>query len=255
MTVFTCEKQIESMFTCIYVAWEYALIHGHDQLRLEIEPVAQYTLFERYHHVERDMNKAEKVARSIQRKISFDAYMFIHYACLSKEDMLDVIYRYLRIGFRVGKQINHMLTEPVVIQMMEIRRKVGNEIHYWREFLRFSSVDGNVYISHFEPKNDVITHVAPHFADRMPSEHWMIIDDTRGIAAVHPRNEQWYLVTLTEEEQERLKETEKYQDIFTDMWKTFFDTIGIKQRENRKCQNNLFPIWMRKHAPEFQNQK
>lgn len=251
MMVFTCDKQIEDMFTCIYVAWEYAQIHGHDQLRLEIEPVAQYTLFEQYYHVNGDAEKAEKVARSIQRKISFDAYMFIHYACFADEDMLDVIYRYLRIGFHVGKQINQMLTESVVVQMMEIQRKVENEIHYWREFLRFSSVNGKVYVSHFEPKNNVITYVAPHFAERMPSEYWMIIDDNRGIAAVHPMDGEWYMVALTEKEQERLKETEKQQDIFADMWKTFFDIIGIKQRENRKCQNNLFPIWMRKHAPEF----
>lgn len=252
MTVFTCEKQIESMFTCIYVAWEWALVHGHDQIRLETEPIAQYTLFDQYHHVERDVEKAEKVSRSIRQKISGEAYVNIHYACFAREDMLHVMYQYLRIGFRVGKQVNQMLTEPTVMQMMEIRRKMGNEIHYWEEFLRFSSVDGKVYVSHFEPKNNVITYVATHFADRMPSEYWMIIDDTRGIAAVHPVEGEWYMVTLTEEEQERLKETESYQDEFSHMWKTFFDTIGIKQRKNEKCQTNMFPIWMRKHATEFQ---
>ena len=60
------------------------------------------------------------------------------------------------------------------------------------------------------------------------------------------------MVTLTQEEQERLKETEKYRDRFTDMWKLFFDTIGIQKRKNEKCQRNMFPIWMRKHATEFQ---
>ena len=255
MTVFTCENQIEAMFTCIYDAWEWALIHGHDQLRLEKEPIVQRTLFDQYHHVEPDANKAGKVARSIQRKISMDAYVAIHYACLAKTDMLDLMYHYLRIGFRVGNKINQMLMDPVVMQMTEIRRKVGNEIHYWREFLRFSSVDGRVYVSHFEPKNNVITYVAAHFADRMPSEHWMIIDDTRGISAVHPMEGEWYMVTLTEWEQERLRETERYQDAFIDMWKTFFDTIGIKERENRKCQRNMFPVWMRKHVTEFQRQE
>ena len=33
------------------------------------------------------------------------------------------------------------------------------------------------YVSHLEPKSDVIMLVGRHFADRMPSEHWMIIDD------------------------------------------------------------------------------
>ena len=48
-----------------------------------------------------------------------------------------------------------------------------------------------------------------------------------------------------------LKKTEEIKDEFTDLWCTFFNTIGIKERENRKCQRKLFPIWRRKHAVEF----
>ena len=45
---------------------------------------------------------------------------------------------------------------------------------------------------------------------------------------------------------------ENMEDEYTDMWKTFFEAIAIKQRRNTECQRNLMPLWMRKHVTEFQ---
>lgn len=59
------------------------------------------------------------------------------------------------------------------------------------------------------------------FADRMPSEHWMIIDDTRKTACVHPKDGTNSLRYLTDAEFETLRKTEEYEDEYTDMWKTF----------------------------------
>lgn len=252
MMVFTCLPDFEAMMTCIYDAWDWALKNGHENLRLELEPIIQPTFFDTYMHIEADPEKVEKVVRSIQRKISYESYIRVYYACLCEEDLLDVIYRYLRIGFRVGARVDAMLTEAPVMKLTENRRKIGNESHYFREFMRFSCVDGKVYVAHFEPKSNVVYLVARHFADRMPSEHWMIIDDTRRLAVVHPCDQEMYLRKLEEEEFEQLRQLDERRDEFTELWQTFFDTIAIKERENRKCQRNMMPIWMRKHAPEFQ---
>ena len=47
------------------------------------------------------------------------------------------------------------------------------------EFARFNSIGNKVYVCHLEPESDVIYEVSLHFADRMPSENWLIIDDNR----------------------------------------------------------------------------
>ncbi len=39
----------------------------------------------------------------------------------------------------------------------------------------------------------MIYEVSLHFADRMPSENWMIIDDNRKKAVVHPVNNKKYV--------------------------------------------------------------
>ena len=134
--------------------------------------------------------------------------------------------------------------------MFELKRKVGNEAHFHVEFIRFANMPGDVLVSHIEPKSNVLTLVAPHFSDRLPSENWMIIDDKRFIAVVHPANQDYYLTTLSKEEMDRL--SIQTDDPFIDLWKDFFNTIGIKERANYQCQRNLMPLWYRKHMTEFQ---
>ncbi|MDE6025926.1 MAG: TIGR03915 family putative DNA repair protein [Lachnospiraceae bacterium] len=252
MKVFCCEDRFEDMLTCIYDAWSVALTEGHENVRVVREPVLQQTLFDEYIHVEPDRDKLEKVIRSIKRQISNQAYMYVFYASLSsEEDALQAIYNFLRVGFAVGGQVCSMYTNPHVMRMVELKRRIGNEGHYFREFARFTSLDNKVYVCHIEPKNNVVMMVGNHFADRMPSEHWMIIDDTRKLAVVHPKDEENYLRYLTDTEFESLSHSEDYSDKYTDMWKSFFDVIAIKERKNISCQRNMFPIWMRKHAVEF----
>lgn len=248
MTVFTCHDDFESMMTCIYTAWASRL--GHSNVRLMTEPVGNLELFCEYRHIEADTEKSSSVIRSIRSKISIKAYMMIYRAAMScAEDKLDAIYRFVVAGFHYGSSVTDYLREPVVMRIFELNRKVSNEAHYHREFLRFVNMEGNVLVSHLEPKSNVLTLVAPHFADRLPSEHWMIIDDIRSTAVVHPANEDYYLTSLSPKEMDRL--SQKTDDPFTDLWKVFFDSIGIKERNNPKCQRSMLPLWYRKHMPEF----
>ena len=100
MRIFTCKHQLEDMMTCIYDAWVYALRVGHDKVQLRTEPIVQATLFDEYVHVDADAEKTEKVLRSVRNKIGMQAYIDVYYACLMEDDVLDDIYRFLRIGFQ-----------------------------------------------------------------------------------------------------------------------------------------------------------
>lgn len=250
MYIFTCADDFESMMTCIYEVWDAR--KGSQNVRLCIEPVEQMELFSAYIHVDMDPEKAKKVVRSIQNKISWEAYHQIYLAAMTDvPERLDVIYRYLRLGFTWGAGSLKMMTEECVVQLLRLGRMAGNEMHYYREFVRFSKIEPDVYVSHIEPKCNIAALTAQHFADRMPSEYWMIVDDKRKFAVIHPKDEPIYLTMLSDEELARLKETEQQYDQYTQLWKTFFQTIGIKERENPKCQRNMFPIHYRKHVTEF----
>lgn len=250
-TVFTCEDSFEAILTCIYDAWASKL--GHQNIRLLVEPVIEMELFCEYRHIDADADKVASVIRSIQKKISSYAYQMVYRCAMSNcPQKADTIYRFLLLGFHYGRQITDMIQIPAVSAFFQLNRAVSNEAHFFREFVRFTSMKGNVLVSHIEPKSNVLTFIAPHFSDRMPSENWMIVDDNRKSAVIHPADQEFYLTTLSDEELLRLHDLEDPNDHYIDLWKEFFDTIAIKQRENARCQRNHMPIWYRKHVTEFQ---
>ena len=250
MIIYTCNDNFEDMMTCIYDAW--ASREGHKNIRLMLEPIYEPELFCEYRHVDGDPEKSRKVIRSIQKRISFQAYQMVFRCAMScVPDRLDRIYRFLLLGFSCPREAVSMLQHPYVQPVFEASRKVLNETHQFREFLRFQALPGEILVAHMEPRSNILSLLFPAFDDRLPSENWMIIDDIRKIAAIHSADTETYLTTLSEEESERLSHTEEAADPFIDLWKTFFHTIGIKERTNPVCQRTHLPLWYRKHMTEF----
>lgn len=250
MYVFSCEREYEAMLTCIYVAW--ASGKGQKNIRLELEPCGQSSILDEYTHVDADPVLANKVIDAVNRKISPRYYEEIAYCSMAYEDdVLDIMYRMMLMGFTYGDSALEMVKYGAVMRYKEISKRLGREINRFQEIIRFHEINEQLYIAHIEPKSRIILALGPIFQDRMPSENWMIVDDVNKEAVVHVKNENFYHRRLSDEEMIRLSLTEKENDEYTDLWKTFFETIAIKERTNPVCQRTLFPIWARKHAVEF----
>ncbi len=257
MVYYTCEHNLEAMFTCIYEAWSSKL--GHKNVYLLLEPVEQQTLFDTYIHVDADPDKAKKVIDAIHLKLSARFYQTMVYTAMGYEaDALDNIYRCMLLGFAYGPQILNTIQYKDIMRNQQICTRVEKEINRFQEILRFHQIKNNtmeqtdsVYVAHFEPKSKIAVALGPIFEDRMPSEYWMIIDDVHREAVIHPKDAHFYIVSLGEEEFERLKETEKVNDQMTNLWRIYFHKIAIEERKNEKLQRNMYPLWTRKHAVEF----
>ena len=252
MKVFVCEDNYDAIMSCIYDAWVEAIKTGYSNVKIIRQKDLQQNLFDQYIYPYSDPVKTQKVVHSIRTKISEEAYFWTYRASLSDlEDAPDAIFRFMILGFKTGASVTKMLTEESVSRMFEIIRRVKNESGMFLERAKFNSINGEVYICHFEPKSNVISYLTTHFADRMPSENFIIIDDTRKLAGIHPKDGECYYRYLSDSEFEKLSTSETYEDEYTTMWRTFFKTIAIEQRTNLECQRNHFPKWVRKHATEF----
>lgn len=252
ITVFTCADDFSAMLTCIYDAWSSGL--GHENIRLEVEPVEQLSFLENYIHVEADDRKTNSVIDALCTKISPYFYYQLLY-CLGayEKDTLNTVYHVMILAFKLGPQVLDMYQYRDVSRFLEIKKRYANEAHSFLEFLRFNSVSGKVYVAHIEPKSHVVMSIAGYFADRLPSEYWIIIDDVHREAVVHPADQEYYLRFLSDDEYNKLKETEQIKDDYTYWWKGYFKNIAIKERKNYLCQMNHFPKWKRKHVTEFMN--
>ncbi len=250
MTVFVCGEEPEDVFCGIYDAWMSRL--GHENVRLEPEGCDR-ELFCEYREVETTAEKAAKVTDSVRRKLAESVYEAIYKAALSKDRFRgDKIYRFLIVAFSVGPRAVEMLQNPAVFEVFSMNRHLGREYDHMLGFTRFSQTEQGVLLARIGPENDVTVLLAPHFADRMPMENWIIYDCKRKKAAVHQAGAGWVMVRADSEAwQERLGGGTDEAE-FAGLWKVFHQSISIRERTNPRCQRNMLPLRYRGYMTEFQ---
>ncbi len=251
MTVFTCSDTFEGILCGVYDAWMSRL--GHDNVCLELENTGNIRMFAEYRRVEETPDKFEKVADAVQREAGQQVYEQIYCASLSRQpEKADRIYRYLIYALHFGRRVEDMLQVPAVYELFRLRRSVGNEATHLIEFIRFSQTSRGVLVGTVKPENDVILLMAPHFADRLREENWVIYDDRRRKAVLHRARKRWLMVQLPDDSwKERLMESSD-QEEFENLWRTFHRSIAIAERTNPICQRTHLPFKYRPYMTEFQ---
>ena len=247
--VYLCEDTPDGIFTAVYDAWAEGLPQNQVELRVEAEET--FSLFCQYVPVQTDFEKARKVARSVSRKISREAYDMIYQASLwEKPEKADAVFRFLKLAFRTGGQVTRMYGEPLVWQIYQMQQNVAHEAHMFKEFLRFSPDKNGILIGKIKPKNQVLSMVAPHFADRFPEENWVIFDVGRNYGAFHKAGSGWGIAPVEKADFEQIWDS-KPEDPYEDLWKTFFHTIAIEERKNPRCQRTMCALRYRDYMLEF----
>lgn len=250
--ILQCEDSIEGIFSAVYAAWE--LKYGHENTELQISGTegTNIELFSTYIMLQPDAEKAEKVLNTIRRKCSDRVYeSLFHAACADAADKADAIYRYIQVALQMGNKVLNHLTDPAVVRIMELSRAVGNAEHHYLGFLRFIEIPGNILLARYEPKPRLTELIMPHFVERFPEERFVIWDTRRNVAGVHVPGENYIMLQLSENQVAVLKQYSEDNIKAEQMWKTFVDHISIKERENKKLQQNNLPLHFRTYMPEF----
>lgn len=253
--IFMCENSIDGIFTAIYQAWSSG--YGHNNVKIEEQceknNYSNMQLFSEYIMVKTDYELSLKVARSIKQKISDEVFEMVCRVALSDYPQKgDLIYRFLILGFHFGRDIVNHLSNDVVNQVFKINRNVRNEVHHFLGFIRFSEMENGLLVSVIHPKNNILSLVTPHFADRLPMERFAIFDKVRNICSLHIPNKPWVIAEIPDMNfDNNYNNLYSEHDEYKDLWKIFFENIAIKERINPKLQRNNLPIRFRKDMTEF----
>lgn len=252
--IYLCDNSIDGIFTAIFQAWSSRLGHANVKIEEKSEgsKYSNIELFAEYIAVDTNAELSNKVAKSIKDKISLEAYeMSCRVALSDYEGKADLIYRFLILGFAVGSTITEHMSNEVVNMIFKVNKNVGNEAHHLLGFIRFSEQNNGLLTSIIHPKNNVLTIITPHFADRLPKERFLIYDANRRLAALHVPNTPWIIAEVPDIDQDRVREVSAYEDQYRDLWISFFDHIAIKERTNPKLQRNNLPLRFRGDMTEF----
>lgn len=253
-----CEDSFDGILTAVYEAFQ----QKGRQVNIIVDGEYNFDLFTEYIQVATDYEKSRKVAHTIYSKISSLAYDIIYHVAISAEkDKCSIILGMVIAGLQHGAKIVQELTNPLVQRCSDIAKKVYNEAHFYLEILRFEELAEGILMATIAPTANVMVSTMEHFSDRFPEENFFIYDENRRLCGIHEKNSPYFIrenICIEEllDAWRRDHKTELArleQDQYADLWKVFFASIAIKERENYVLQRGNLPLHYRKHMTEFQD--
>lgn len=200
---------------------------------------------------------ADRVFASLPAKLGQQGLELLQIAFLAEEpgretDML----RFVELGYAHGPAAAGMLAHPAVNHLHRLWRNVTNETHRYKQFLRFEEVGAEeettlpvlagaapgyhprgLLVATIEPKNHVLSLIAPHFCDRYPQERMLIHDAIHGQAMLY----QPYQVELLALETLPEGLSSDGESFYEGLWKNYCYNTAILARRNPRCQMNMMP--------------
>ena len=252
-TIFVCEDSLDGILTGVYEAWDSRL--GHENVRLQTEAEGTLELFCQYRPVRRDLEKAEKVLRTVRRRMGEKAREAVCYAAAcTDERKADAIYRLIVLGLSMadGTKAVDCLQNPAVLLVEKLRYKAWHEAERMLGFLRFEELENGVlYAPHGAALRGASSDRPAFRGSAVPGK----LDHSRsqaragrrppgGRRLVPHRGGSFKCSGKREPYRGRNREFQK-------LWQAFCSSIAIEERRNPRCQQNLLPLRFRPYMTEF----
>ncbi len=251
-TMYVCSDTVTGIFSAIYDAWRAG--KQEEECSIVLQGTTEAELFCEYVEVEETQKKAKAVETLICRYLGRQAYWDIYHAVLAEDPGKgDAVFGTMMEARRISdsRRIMEHLSHPKVEKVFALSRRVAGEAHTFTGFARFRELVNGVLYAEIEPRSQVLTCIAPHFAARLPLENWMIYDKTHGTFAVHEAGKQWVLVRGESVDFAGKPGVSENEKEYEKLWKVFVKSISVESRENPKCRMNHLPLRYRGNMTEF----
>ncbi len=150
-----------------------------------------------------------------------------------------IIYYFLLNSLKYQNKIFYLRRLNCVTKALKISHQVTNEAHKFKGFTRFKELKNHILYAEIAPENDILILLSHHFKNRLKNEYWIIKDTNRQIISIYDKNK-FYIVDNNILKIDHLATTMENEKI-EKLWKSFYKTIGIKERQNDRCRMNFMP--------------
>lgn len=252
MNVFAYDNSFEGLLTLVFESYRQGCFPDEIRCGEGSHPV----LFTSAVTIETDDRKAERVWKGIVKHSSEEnAHRIYRVFLAGLPDTPMLLLRYIRLIIDSNKNEETNFSEPVVVEIHKLHRKVCREAHRLNGFVRFQkTVEGSYYAS-FAPRYDVLPLCIPHFKDRFAGQLWIIYDlkrkygflyDLKDVSRivfdelnVNQQNGQLHPSLLAADEK-----------LYQQLWKCYFHSICIQERKNERLHRQLLPKRFWTYLPE-----
>ena len=263
MIVYTFDRTMDGLLTAVFDA--YSLRQRPDQL-LGVGDVLP--LFcEEVHQVVTDEAKAQRVWAGLEKRLSREALHLLTVSHLSEVKELDTpLFHYIYKAFQQplgGMSIERNFADADILYVTNMARRVLHEQLRMKQFIRFQKAKDGTYLGVVSPDHNVVPLVIGHFRDRFGDQPWLIYDAKRRYGFFYD-GQGGEPLRVTFEDEDHLTfdlDTGKLHEdvlsendqLFQELWRTYFKAICIRERINPRKQLNDMPRRYWKYMTEKQS--
>ena len=245
MTVYTFDGTMDGLLTAVFDA--FALHEQPDQLLKQGDALPLFC--EHLYRVSSDEEKARRVWTGLEKRLPCEALKLISVSWLSEQPELPTpLFLYICKVFRQG-DISKNFADPDVLEVTDIARRVLHEQLRMKQFIRFQKAKDGTYLAVVSPDHNVLPLITSHFSDRFNDQAWLIYDAKRHYGYYYDGAE---VIRITFENESAVPfnlsngklnaETLSNDDqLFQDLWRTYFKAICIRERMNPRKQLSDMP--------------
>lgn len=182
----------------------------------------------------------ESIINLIVNKFGLNIFNTLYKIYLSNEENKELlIYYFISYAIIYKEKVFYLRNNNVVNKSLKTAKYVGNENHKFKGFLRFKELKNNVLYGEISPENNILPLLVKHFKERLKQELWIIKDVNRKIYGIYDKKEV-YIIDDKDFDLE-IDDYSKEEENIQKLWKSFYNTIGIKERKNDRCRMNFMP--------------
>lgn len=168
--------------------------------------------------------------------------------CLADKEL--AFFRFIAKLYREGAPLLSRLHDESYQPLLRAVRHLNGELEQYRGFVRFSDING-VLAAEIEPKNRVLPLLRAHFCARCGAEPFFLYDRTHR-EALFSDGKRSAIVPLEDFVMAPPDELERES---RRLWRCFYDTVAIRERENPKLRMTHMPKRFRSMMTEFQSEQ
>ena len=251
--IFLYDHTFDGLLTCIFESY------AQKRLGAPIigERIYQGDLFNSPQPIKTDLAKSARLWESLKTKISTAEQTSIMRCFLSElPQMESVISGYIHYIFSNKGNIATDYGNKYILQLSQICKMVGREKHRMEAFVRFQNLKDGTFYAVVEPDFNVLPLIISHFEKRYADQKWIIYDIKRRYGISYDM-QSVTTITLNFELPDISPDnvTAIYGDdeiIYQSLWKSFFNSVNIKERKNMKLHLRSLPHRYWKYLTEKQ---
>lgn len=250
------DGSLEGLLSSIYASYLYHEIpEDIVSIGRNGEPVLlQQRLDQSTRFIETDVTQALRVRNGIVREGGNDSFEAVMRAsCADGIDTGIIIYRFVHylMDKRTARNRRQSplndLANPVVLDLLDLRRRVLGEEERQRQFLRFNQLRNGVWFARCHPSCAVIPLIMGHFKARFGSEPFMIFDESHTMCGVCDGSD-WQLIASAPD---HIDDATQSDALFEEAWKRFYHALSIDARYHPELRRQFMPVRFWKDLPEM----